>query len=281
MPALRLPSRAVLAVAGDEAAPFLQGLITNDINKAGVSEAVYAGLLTAQGKYLFDFFIVRHGAGYLLDVEAARKQLLVERFNFYKLRANVTIQDVSSLWSVWAFLGSDGVPESARAQPTGIVFPDPRCADMGSRALLSAQETRPDTATLANYEQMRLTLGLADGSRDLDVEQRFILEANFAELNGVDFKKGCYMGQEMTARMAHRGILKKRIMPVHVEGSLPAPQTPLWSGSHQAGHLLSGQGANALALVRLEHWRDPLVADNGASVVPRPAKWLEHVLKQR
>lgn len=280
MPALRLPSRAILAVAGVEATPFLQSLITNDINRASETEAVYAALLTAQGKYLFDFFILRHGDGYLLDVEAVRKQALVERLNFYKLRAAVTVQDASHLWSVWAFFGSDSVSQDARMQGT-MVFPDPRCTAAGWRAFVPAKEARQETGAFADYEQVRLMLGLADGSRDMDVEQRFILEANFAELHGVDFKKGCYIGQEMTARMAHRGVLKKRIMPVRVEGLLPAPHTPLWSGTHQAGHMLSGQGAIALALVRLEHWRAPLVAANGVSLVPCPAKWLEDVLNKR
>jgi len=282
MPALTLPGRAVLEIGGSEAAAFLQGLVTNDVAKADGARAIYTALLTPQGKYLFDFIIARRGDAYLFDVEAARKSELMQRLNFYKLRADVAIRDASIEWEVWVFLDDAGVPGRlgmARAFKGGLLYRDPRHPEIGARAFLPKGAGLKETLSFEEYDRRRLALGLPDGSRDLEGDRRFILEANFAELNGVDFKKGCYIGQEMTARMAHRGSVKKRLVPVEVRGKLPAPGTAILAGEREAGHILSGRGELAMALLRLEFLNQPLTAANGATVTPAPPPWLAAVLK--
>lgn len=271
MPGLILKNRAAVALKGSEAAGFLQGLITNNIHTAEGGKAIYAALLTPQGKYLFDFFIVGAGDGFLFDCEAARKDDLIKRLGFYKLRADVTIEDVSGKTDVWAFSGDPGL-----GGPEGQVYPDPRISGrMGFRGFLAKGGKVEETWAFEDYEAARLGLGLPDGSRDIEVDKRFILEANFAELGGVDFHKGCYVGQEMTARMTYRGSLKKRLMPVTVAGALPAPGDALLSGGKDAGHFCSGAGDKAIALIRLEYLTQPLATGAGDKVTVTVPDWLE------
>jgi tRNA-modifying protein YgfZ len=282
MPALRLPDRAVLEIQGPEAASFLQGLITNDIGKADGARAIYAALLTPQGKYLFDFFIARKDGGTLFDCEAARKDELVQRLNFYKLRADVTMRDVSDSWDVWVMPDGGGTPETPGAAQEfkgGILYRDPRHPAIGARAFLPKGHGLKEDMAFKDYDATRLALGLPDGSRDMEVDRRFILEANFAELKGVDFNKGCYVGQEMTARMAHRGSLKKRLIPVTIAGGAPESGTAILSGEREAGHVLSRQGDLALALLRLEFLEaSPLRTAGNAQVHPAPPPWLQAAL---
>ncbi|NQV48164.1 MAG: folate-binding protein YgfZ [Rhodospirillaceae bacterium] len=279
-----LENRGLLAVQGDDKADFLQGLISNDIRKVGPDAAIYAALLTAQGKFLHDFFILEMADSLLIDCEAGRLDDLKKKLSMYKLRAKVTLEDVSSDYTVAAIIG-DGAAEMPASLAGGVVFTDPRLADMGCRAILPAdsaiatlKEAGLQAGSTETYESLRLKLGLADGSRDMEVEKAILLENGFAELNGVDWDKGCYMGQELTARTHYRGLIKKRLMPVHINGPLPAPGTPVMFGDKTAGEIKSGLGDRALAMIRLEQFR---AAENGegtfsadaATVVPEKPAW--------
>lgn len=278
MCALKLENRAVISVSGRDAESLLHGLITNDIKQVSSSRVVYAALLTPQGKYLFDFFIAKLGDAFLLDAEAARKDDLIKRLNFYKLRAEAEIKDASDSWEAWALWDTPegpGEPGAAKPFENGILYRDPRLAEIGFRAFLPRGAKLPQDIAPAEYERRRLALGLPDSSRDIEPDKRFILEANFRELNGVDFKKGCYVGQEMTARMTYRGSLKKRLLPVEVAGPLPPPGTLVLADGKKAGHVLSGAGQRAIALVRLEYAEGhELATEEGARLTVNKPPWL-------
>ena len=259
--------RGVAAVAGDDRVPFLQGLITNDVFGVGADRVAYAALLTPQGRYLHDFFVAAIGDSVYLDTEAARRDDLLRRLALYRLRAKVTLSDASSLLAT-AILFGDRVLEQLNlpAEPgramrweNGIVFVDPRLVDLGARAILPRTSA---VATLArhqfspasphDYDRLRLSLGIPDGSRDLPVEKAILLENGFDELHGIDWQKGCYIGQELTARTKYRGLVRKRLLPVVIDGPLPPPGTPITLGDKEAGEMRSGIDGMGLALLRLE-----------------------------
>ena len=266
-----LEDRGLLSVGGVDRVTFLQGLVSNDIEKVGAKRVVYAALLTPQGKYLHDFFVVGLDDALLLDCERARLDDLKKRLSMFKLRADVTLDDrsgelrVATLYGAGAgdALGLSGDAGSAGACGGGISFIDPRLKDAGARAVLpleGAAKTLEDAGFKATdtpeYDRLRLQLGLPDGSRDLVVEKSILLESGFDELNGVDWDKGCYMGQELTARTKYRGLVKKRLVPVIFDGPPPAPETPVMLGEKEAGELRSSlpadDGGIGLALLRLD-----------------------------
>ena len=287
-----LAERAAIEIAGEDRAAFLQGLVSNDVTKVAADRAVYAALLTAQGKYLHDFFIAAIGDALYLDAEAARLADLVRRLSLYKLRAKVTLADRRDALIVAAAFGAEALaalglppePGQAVAFGGGIAYVDPRLAALGARLLL------PRAAGLAPlaaagfagadpdaYDRLRLSLGVPDGSRDLPVEKAILLEAGFDELNGVDWQKGCYVGQELTARTKYRALIKKRLLPVSLEGPLPPPGTPVMLGAEEAGELRSGRDGMALALLRLEMLEQaaagtPLMA-GATRVKPQKPDW--------
>ncbi|MGI9491363.1 MAG: YgfZ/GcvT domain-containing protein [Geminicoccaceae bacterium] len=289
-----LDGRGVLAIEGEDARDFLQGLISNDIEKATDDNAIYAALLTPQGKYLFDFMIVQQGERLLLEAEASRLQPLSQRRTMYKFRARVEITDVSEEIAVVALPGDDGItafnlPEqrgAATRLDDGIVFVDPRLSALGARAFVpmkSAQaifETRGLKATdQSAYDSLRLQLGIPEGSRDLAVDKSTLLESGFEELNGVDFKKGCFVGQELTARMKYRALVKKRLMPVAFEGEPPASGAMIKAGDREIGEIRSAENGWGLALLRLDRLADvtdqgkTLMAD-GKAVTPKKPDWV-------
>jgi len=262
-----LPSRGILAIDGPDRAAFLQGLVSNDVTQAGPSRAIYAAFLTPQGKYLHDFFIVELGGKLLLDCEAERLADLQRRLKMYKLRSKITLEDVSAQYSVTAVFGADalealGLPaEPGEATPLGdgVAFADPRLPGLGARAILprgsEGEVLEPagfSAVDLASYDRMRLEAGVPDGSRDMVVEKAILLENNLDELHAISWQKGCYMGQELTARTRYRGLVRKRLFPVIVEGALPEPGTLVMLGDKEAGEVRSGSGDRALALLRLE-----------------------------
>lgn len=280
-----LPERGVLQVAGPEARAFLQNLITNDMDRVAPTQAIYAALLTPQGKYLFDFFVVQVGEQFLIDCEAARAADLAKRLTFYKLRAKVVISNLDGIMEVVAYLGTTGlkiadlpeIPGAAKQWEDGVVFTDPRMPAMGARAIIPADAITRHNAGAGpdDYDRMRLQLGLPDGARDIQVEKYFLLEANFEELNGVDFKKGCYVGQELVSRMKHRDAVRKRIVPVRITGALPVPGTPVMQNGREAGTLLSGHNGHALAYLRLSALADnsPMTAGD-CKLTPEVPEWL-------
>ncbi len=263
LPVCPLPERGVIEVSGPESRAFLQGLISNNIDFVTATQAIYAALLTPQGKYLFDFFIARRGEVFLIDCEAARRADLVKRLNFYKLRAKAAIRDASGDFSVAVLSGDTRLealnlpvrPGAATAFDGGVVYRDPRLTEMGARLILPpaalAGLNLSGQACAQDYHRRRIELGLAEGARDIAVDKYFLLEANFEELNGVDFKKGCYVGQELVSRMKHRGVVRKRILPVRIKGPCPAPGAPVLAAGREVGVLHSVSGDRALAFLRL------------------------------
>jgi folate-binding protein YgfZ len=283
-----LADRGVLEVAGVDRRSFLQGLISNDVHKATPHQVIYAALLTAQGKYLHDFFIVELGDAFYLDGEAARLADLKRRLGLYKLRAKVTIADASERYQVAVAFGERAIEslgleaDRGAAEPfaDGIAYVDPRLAGLGGRLLLpraaglSALEARGfRPADAAAYDRLRLALGVPDGSRDLEVEKAILLEAGFDELNGVDWQKGCYVGQELTARTKYRALIKKRLLPVAVEGPLPAPGTPILQDDREAGEMRSGRGDLGLALLRLDALGAAPLTAGAAKLTPKKPDW--------
>src|SRR5215469_2002827 len=259
-----LRDRGVLRIADKDRRAFLQGLVSNDINKVGPDRAIYAALLSAQGKYLHDFFIVEIGEGLFLDAEAARLADLKRRLLLYKLRATVEVVDASEQFVVTALFGDDALstcglppqPGAATRIDKGVLYVDPRLAALGARLLVPRGEPLPITAFSKNdsiaYDRLRLSLGVPDGSRDLAVDKAILLEAGFDELNGIDWQKGCYVGQELTARTRYRGLIKKRLVPVAIEGPVPTPGAPLALGARDAGEMRSCRDGLGIALLRLE-----------------------------
>ncbi len=262
-----LADRAVLEVAGEDRCGFLQGLVSNDVERVAPDRALYAAMLTAQGKYLHDFFIAEIDDAFLLDAEAARLADLKRRLGLYRLRAKVTLGENGERYCVAAAFGGDALslldlpaePGAAVPFAGGVAYVDPRLPELGARLLLRRGAGLAPLESLgfavddgAAYDRLRLSLGIPDGSRDLAVEKTILLEAGFEELNGVDWQKGCYIGQELTARTKYRGLVKKRLMPVAVEGPLPAPGTPVMLGDQEAGEMRSGRDGLGLALLRLD-----------------------------
>ena len=282
-----LEDRGVLSVSGRDRVSFLQGLVSNDIEKTGPGSAVYAALLTPQGKYLYDFFIVEAGeAGdaLLLDCEWAGLDGLKKRLSLYKLRADVTLEDRSGEWAVAAVFGSGSIEASIEGV---AVFADPRLAKAGVRCILPKAEARAilekaglTPADKADYDRLRLSLGLPDGSRDLITDKSTLLESGFDELNGVDWDKGCYMGQELTARTKYRGLVKKRLLPVAFDGPPPEPGTLVMLGDKEAGEVrssqMTGDGGIGLALMRLDALENPAeLKAGGVAVSPSKPDWAE------
>ena len=199
---------------------FLQGLISNDIKKLSESHPLYAALLTPQGKYLHDFFLIRDKGRILLDCEAARLPQLLQLLSLYKLRSKVTLEKLdTAVIAAWENSVGEGT------SPIGL--PDPRLPELGFRIYGGDVPSAWEKATTEDYDRMRLQLGVPDGSRDLIIDKTFLLEAHFEALNGVDFNKGCYVGQEVTARSKFRGQVRKSFYKVESAADLPALAAPV------------------------------------------------------
>ena len=285
------PARGLLLLTGEDRSSFLQGLVSNDVRKLEGAQAICAALLTPQGKYLHDFFIAALGDGWLIDGEGARIADLKRRLGIYKLRAKIALEDVSDRFEVLQAWGVDAGAPFGLAAPGqtveregGVAFLDPRLADLGVRliapkgagaAALEALGYAP--GTIADWDLRRLGQGVPDGSRDMVLEKAILLENGFDELQGVAWDKGCYIGQELTARTKYRGLIKKRLMPVAVEGPLPAPGTLILRDGQEAGEIRSGRDGLAVALVRLDAIEAdaPLTAGD-ATVRPRRPAWAKY-----
>jgi hypothetical protein len=257
-----LPERAALAIAGEDRVAFLQGLVSNDVAEAQPGRAVWAALLTPQGKWLADFFILSDGERLLLDCERAQLPMLQQRLSRYRLRSRVTLADTD----LQVYVAWDGDPEAR-----GLAARDPRLLEAGWRILTS--DPLPTNATASDWDQHRLSLGLPDGSRDMESEKSVLLEAGFDELNGVSWTKGCYMGQELTARTKYRGLVKRRLVPVRIDGAVPAPGSALLRDGREVGTMRSASAPLGMAVVRLEALESPLTGGD-ATVTPVVPGWM-------
>jgi folate-binding protein YgfZ len=262
----RLSERGVLAVAGTDRVSFLQGLVSNDVAAVAPGRAVWAALLTPQGKWLADFFILADGDRLLLDCERRQTEMLLQRLRRYRLRAAVALSDLSEsllVYAAWA--GQPTVPAGA------IAAPDPRLPDAGWRVL--SPDNLPVDATEDEWDAHRLALGLPDGSRDLEADKTVLLEAGFDELGGVSWSKGCYMGQELTARTKYRGLIKRRLVPVAVAGAAPPPGTPVLAHGAEVGTMRSSRDGLGLAQLRIEALDQPLACGE-ARLAPLLPAWM-------
>jgi len=238
-----LEDRGVVALSGADRVGFLNGLVSNDVSRAVPGRAVWAALLTAQGRYLTDFFVYAEDDRLLLDARRDALWDLMARLKRYRLRAAVELTDLSDRFGVYAVW--EGMPPQVP-----VTAPDPRLQEAGFRCL---SETKlAVNANAAAYALHRLGLGLPDGPPDLEPEKTLLLEAGFDELGGVAWDKGCYMGQELTARTKYRGLVKRRLVPVRAAVAAPAPGTPVLADGVEVGTMRSVAGALGLASLRLE-----------------------------
>ncbi len=240
----RLESRSVLALSGEDRVSFLQGLTSNDIDLAAKSP-VYTAFLTPQGKYLFDFTVVAESNRLLLECEADNRDDLLRRLGRFILRANVSLEDVDAHYAVYAaWNGSSNHPNA---------YPDPRLASLGERIVVRAEEKISTNATEIDYRLHRYQLGIAEGHHEIMANKAVLLELNFDALNGMSLTKGCYMGQELTARTHYRGLVKKRYLPFRFDG-LQAPEKHhiLVHEGFELGEVMAIQGEYGLGLFNLE-----------------------------
>ncbi len=285
MQAALLPDRGVVKVAGDDSRTFLNGLITGDMAKVAPDKARFAALLTPQGKIIADFIVAEvdpaEGSGFFLDCPRALAPLLVEKFNFYKLRAKVIAEDLSAILGVMAVWDQPALSEY------GLAYPDPRLVALGTRVMLPqhlATEAAADLgATLVDqtvYEAHRIALGIPRGGLDFSYGDTFPHEADMDQLAGVDFDKGCYVGQEVVSRVEHRASARNRVVPITYDDYAPSSGLPVMAGEKQVGVLGSTANKRGLAMLRLDRVSDALAANTpllagGIAVYPVKPGWAQ------
>ncbi len=283
MKAALLADRGVVKVVGDDARNFLHGLISADTLNLTPGAARFAALLTPQGKIIADFIVVeapaKDGSGFFLDIPRARAKALVDKFNIYKLRSRVMVEDLSEILGVLA--AWDG----SFAATTGVSYADPRLPALGLRVMLPPQRAAEATTGLgaalvdaADYEAHRIALGVPRGGVDFAYGDTFPHESDMDQLGGVDFAKGCYVGQEVVSRMEHRGIARTRAIPVRYEGAAPEAGTAVMAGERQVGTMGSAAAGSGLALLRLDRVADALshgqtLTASGIAVRPVKPDW--------
>lgn len=281
-----LSDRGVVRVGGADAEKFLQGLLTNDMGRLAGSRAMHAALLTPQGKIICDFLVSQNDGAFLLDVALDQAPALAKRLSMYKLRATVEISDTSKECVVHATWG-DNAASFARAE-----YHDPRLAALGLRFISPAAAAADDRSAASadvvsadDYHAHRIGLGVPEGGKDFPFGDTFPHEADMDVLHGIDFKKGCYVGQEVVSRMQHRGTARKRVVPVSADTALPAPGTPITAGATTIGTLGSSAGAIGLAMLRLDRAeeaaakKEPLLA-GGLAIRLRQVPWLPFALPE-
>src|SRR6185295_12599355 len=269
-----LDDRSVIAVGGTEPRAFLQGLVSNDMEDCRPGQGIYAALLTPQGKILFEFFITEGGERFLIDCATARASDLLKRLTFYRLRAKIDLALAPDL-AVAASWGGD-LPTKNDL----VTFPDPRSPALGIRGIGKRADLERALHGIepASYRVHQLRLGVPD-SADLPPDTVFALDAGFEELHGVDFRKGCFVGQEVTARMKHRATARRRFMIAELAGNPPAAGTKLEAMGREVGTLATGTAGRALALVRLDRVDEAREADAaitaaGEAVTLHKPAWL-------
>ncbi|HTH98572.1 MAG TPA: folate-binding protein [Stellaceae bacterium] len=287
--ALPDPRRGILRVTGPDRRSFLQGLVSNDLDRLSPDRAIWAALLMPQGKFLHDFMIVEQGESLLLDAEGERLDDLKRRLSIYKLRSNVAIEAMPDRTS-WVGWGPDATQRFGLTEPgqalhldDATLFADPRRLDLGLRIIAPGEEAASlfedrgfSGGHFAEWDRLRMSLGVPDGSRDMAIEKAILLENGFDELGGVAWDKGCYMGQELTARTKYRGLVKKRLMPVRIDGPALDPGTIIeGEDGSEAGEMRSARDGVGLALLRLDAIRSGETLKAGeTALTPMPAGWM-------
>ena len=251
-----LPDRSVLEVVGEDRLSFLQGLVTNDVEGLAEREGRFTGLLSPQGKILFDFFVVSAGDAFLIDCSSELAANLTKRLALYRLRAKVTIADVSDRWRVGAAWG-EGAAEWAEANAP-VIYPDPRLPALGFRLLVLGSHQPEFSASFADYEAMRIAFAVPEGGKDYAYGDAFPHEACLDLLHGVSFKKGCFVGQEVVSRMQHRGTARTRVLAASAEQSLPHGGADIFAGGFAVGRLGSVAGRQGIALARVDRVKEAL-----------------------
>ncbi|MDX1975970.1 MAG: hypothetical protein SFT92_09920 [Rickettsiales bacterium] len=247
---VQLPERVLMQVSGDDRFDFLQGLVSNDVQRVKQGEAVYAALLTPQGKFLHDFILYPQADAIWLDTHQARADDLRKRLQLYKLRSKVAIEALPESMGVVAAWGGEAA----------VGFADPRDACLGVRLpgdvaanLHLAEKNGWLQQSAGEYDYLRLRCGVADSSRDLTADKSLLLESRFEEMQGVSFTKGCYVGQEVTARSKHRGQVRKSLAVVQLQqGHFPDIGTPIMVGDKIVGEMKSHCRDLGMALLRLD-----------------------------
>jgi folate-binding protein YgfZ len=283
MKAALLPDRGVVKVAGAGARTFLNGLLTTDVTKVTPEQARFGALLTPQGKIIVDCIVAEapaaDGGGFFLDCPRALAPGLVEKLNFYKLRAKAICEDLSEVLGVMAIWDGAGTTEY------GLIYSDPRLPTLGQRVMLPphlAKETAADLGAevfeAQAYEAHRIAQGVPRGGVDFIYGDAFPHETDMDQLEGVDFDKGCYVGQEVVSRMEHRGTARNRVVPIDASNFAPDAGIPVMAGDRQVGITGSHAGNRGLAMLRLDRVADaraagtPLTA-GGVAIEPRKPDW--------
>ena len=275
MLAALLPDRGVVKIVGEDARRFLNGLLTADLDKVAPGAARYTALLTPQGKIIVDCIAVEapanEGGGFLLDCPRTRATALVERLSFYKLRAKLLIEDLSETLGVMAAWDGSG------ATSFGLSYADPRLPALGTRIMLpphfaadAARELKAELAEPSEYEAHRIALGVPHGDADFAYGDVFPHEADLDQLAGVDFDKGCYVGQEVVSRIEHRNRARTRVIPVAYDGRAPEAGAPVLAGEKIVGTMGSAAAGHALASLRIDRVEEALAhgAQLSAAGVP-------------
>jgi tRNA-modifying protein YgfZ len=256
-----LGDRGVVEVGGADATGFLQRLITNSVLNIPKGEGRYAGLLTPQGKLLFDFFVVPlpegPDVGYLIDCAGEQTADLVKRLNLHKMRAKIAIEDQSKKFDVAAIFGGE-----AAASIEGLIYRDMRGPHIGLRVIVPRGDALAelDRGEASRYEAHRIAQGVPKGGVDFVHGNAFVHDVNLDLMNGVDFKKGCYVGQEVVARVHYRNSARKRIVKIHFDGPAPAQGAQITAGETNIGQVGSTAGGEGLAMVRLDRLEEARVA---------------------
>jgi len=291
-----LEDREILAISGRDARSFLQAMISNDASKIAPEVSIYAAMLTPQGKFLHDFIISQTEDLFLLDTEKRRVLELAKNLNLFRLGSDVRISTktdrllVAALWKkngLPIFGGHPNLGDTAQMSNCSVIF-DPRLAALGYRIIGTPKNIKTfwsnklsSSPTKSDYDIHRLEVGVPDGSRDIQVNKSFLLESNFEELNGVAFNKGCYVGQENTARQKHRGTIRRRLIKVHISGPPPNEGEMITWENGEIGQIRSVNNTCGMAIVRLDRWAEAK-AQNAqfcaglATVEPAIPEWMDY-----
>jgi folate-binding protein YgfZ len=258
-------NRRVIAIAGEDRSTFLQGLITNDINLLSEKGMIYAAMLTPQGKFLYDFFLTSQDDKILLDCLDEIHAPLMKKLMLYRLRARVAIEDVSEFYGVY----------SVHDEEANLTL-DPRCPQLGYRAIIK-KEDLPFSNNLDDYDKLRLSLGIPEILKDMIPEKSIPLECNLDQLNAISWSKGCYVGQELTARTHYRGVVRKRLLPVKISGKQPAEL--IFQGDQEVGKLYSHNQEVGIARLRIDDIQDALIGEKlltcgDAQLKPFVPEWM-------